>query len=416
MIQLLGIIGRKVKLLSRCTVPPLVFYLLTANDGIKGTRSESPDWLLVLISLVELTLPLVYNPGGTMLDSAVCALLAVVLGFCMLFYVQDRHAAPNGKKVKPFYDILTRWNEKSPRNRSRGETNDTEKAPTLSEMRKNGCWFLLSGLSYTCLYFIVFTVLNTFIQICNEPPATAQHIPYLYLMFTSWIPLETSIYFFWLGTTMSFIIASSTLIHLLINATILNILLWLPGVSNGIRTRFHDDLGHFIQQPPLFDKPWLSRNLTELWSKRWQQAFRPGFVRLGYTPGRRLFAGKKNKSLGVLCGVFGAFLCSGLLHDYIMLAAVGGIRRFRPQDVIVGSQTMFFILQTVGSAVCTVFPFRLPTWLSRTLCVLWIFYTGPLFVEPYVRSKLYLFAVVPGNTHVLDSLIGPICPYGTRSY
>jgi hypothetical protein len=365
---------------------------------------------------VELVLPLVYNPGGTMLDSAVCALIAVVLTFCMLFYVQDRHSVPNGKKVKPFYDILTRWNERSAGSRSRGDTNYSKQGPTLSEMRKNGGRFLLHGLGYTCLYLIIFTVLNTFIQICNEPPATVQQVPYFYLMFTSWIPLETFIYFFWLGTTMSFIIASSALIHLLLNATLLNILLWMPGVSSDIRTKFHNDLGHFIQQPPLFDKPWLSRNLNELWSQRWQQAFKPGFVRLGYAPGRRLFAGKKNKSLGVLCGVFGAFLCSGLLHDYIMLAAVGGIRRFHPQDFIVGSQTAFFILQTIGSAVSTVFPFRLPTWLSRTLCFLWILYTGPLFVEPYVRSKLYLFAVVPGNAHLLDTLIGPICPYGTRPY
>jgi hypothetical protein len=58
--------------------------------------------------------------------------------------------------------------------------------------------------------------------------------------------------------------------------------------------------------PPLFDQPWFSTSLADLWAKRWHQIFRQSFISIG------------SKPLSVLIGpigkVFGAFLVSGLLH------------------------------------------------------------------------------------------------------
>ena len=61
------------------------------------------------------------------------------------------------------------------------------------------------------------------------------------------------------------------------------------------------------QWPPLFDSPWLSTSLTELWGRRWHQMMRELLVTLGSRPFNSLF--------GRLGGLFGAFLVSGIFHD-----------------------------------------------------------------------------------------------------
>lgn len=64
---------------------------------------------------------------------------------------------------------------------------------------------------------------------------------------------------------------------------------------------------HPSQWPPLFDSPWLSTSLTELWGRRWHQMMRELLMSLGFAPFNYLF--------GHLGGLFGAFLVSGIIHD-----------------------------------------------------------------------------------------------------
>ncbi|EIW74081.1 hypothetical protein CONPUDRAFT_133484 [Coniophora puteana RWD-64-598 SS2] len=61
------------------------------------------------------------------------------------------------------------------------------------------------------------------------------------------------------------------------------------------------------QWPPLFDAPWRSTSLRELWSQRWHQLFQELFISLGSRPTNRVF--------GRPAGIIGAFLVSGVLHD-----------------------------------------------------------------------------------------------------
>ena len=61
------------------------------------------------------------------------------------------------------------------------------------------------------------------------------------------------------------------------------------------------------QWPPLFDSPWLSTSLSELWGRRWHQMMREIVVTFGVRPFNYLF--------GRLGGLFGAFLVSGIFHD-----------------------------------------------------------------------------------------------------
>jgi len=61
------------------------------------------------------------------------------------------------------------------------------------------------------------------------------------------------------------------------------------------------------QWPPLFDSPWLSTSLSELWGRRWHQMMRELVLNLGGRPFNCLF--------GRLGGILGAFLVSGIVHD-----------------------------------------------------------------------------------------------------
>ena len=65
---------------------------------------------------------------------------------------------------------------------------------------------------------------------------------------------------------------------------------------------------HPSQWPPLFDEPWFSSSLTDLWAKRWHQIFRQNFITIGSRPLSLL--------IGPLGKLIGAFLVSGLLHVF----------------------------------------------------------------------------------------------------
>ncbi|KAF8124324.1 hypothetical protein EV363DRAFT_1354184, partial [Boletus edulis] len=64
---------------------------------------------------------------------------------------------------------------------------------------------------------------------------------------------------------------------------------------------------HPSQWPPLFDAPWLSTSLSELWGRRWHQMVRDMVFTLGYRPFQFLF--------GPLGGLVGAFSVSGVFHN-----------------------------------------------------------------------------------------------------
>ncbi|KAI6014169.1 hypothetical protein EDC04DRAFT_673610 [Pisolithus marmoratus] len=68
------------------------------------------------------------------------------------------------------------------------------------------------------------------------------------------------------------------------------------------------------QWPPLYDKPWLSTSLSELWGRRWHQTLRFPFVSCGGIPLAYLF--------GPPGGVLGTFLMSAIFH-VIDLRSVG---------------------------------------------------------------------------------------------
>ncbi|EGN98974.1 hypothetical protein SERLA73DRAFT_73550 [Serpula lacrymans var. lacrymans S7.3] len=71
---------------------------------------------------------------------------------------------------------------------------------------------------------------------------------------------------------------------------------------------------HPRRWPPMFDAPWRSTSLIDLWSRRWHQTHRVSFIRLGMKPFSYIG--------GHATGVLGVFTLSGILHD-LGLRAVG---------------------------------------------------------------------------------------------
>ncbi|KAH9822531.1 hypothetical protein DFH28DRAFT_948956 [Melampsora americana] len=69
--------------------------------------------------------------------------------------------------------------------------------------------------------------------------------------------------------------------------------------------------------PPIFDSPQLAKSLTELWGKKWHQMLRRIIIMCGGNPAstmaKKLGGGANTQKA---CGLFGAFLLCGLLHEY----------------------------------------------------------------------------------------------------
>ena len=86
------------------------------------------------------------------------------------------------------------------------------------------------------------------------------------------------------------------------------------------------------QWPPLFDKPWLSTSLSDLWGRRWHQTLRHSAVALGGAP-LAYFFGRPGY-------VLGTFLFSGAIHCVQFLAKKRG-----GNPVFEGS---FFVMNGVG--------------------------------------------------------------------
>ncbi|KAG0171868.1 hypothetical protein DFQ28_000196 [Apophysomyces sp. BC1034] len=309
----------------------------------------------------------------------------------MLFYIRDRHLPGGPKQI---YDLLFIWNE-----RPGTKTNDipTETSPAI--IRRNAWRWLARAIGQLLLSVPIMSTADGFLRVCTVPPETATYLDWRRLY-----------YYTVVGFTLHLHVAIIPLLSRLFQSVVLVLtcLVPLPAVSQ----KLHRNLASFVQRPPLFDKPWLSRSVHELWSQRWHQIFRPIFYRIAYKPSRTLFA---SPAIGRALGMFAVFLMSGLMHDYIMLAMIG--RHQWQQPGLLGYQTLFFVIQALASivSVSPLFP-RLPSWLARLLTILFVICTAPLFLAPYLRIKLHLVAEVPGFPRLMDSYIGPVCPYGTAMH
>lgn len=91
--------------------------------------------------------------------------------------------------------------------------------------------------------------------------------------------------------------------------------------------------------PPLFDSPWRATSLAEFWNKRWHQMYRRSFIVLGAKPFLAIFGGGQSL-VSRAAAVLGAFLVSGILHDW----ATWGMGCGTDPRAVLG----FFLMNGVG--------------------------------------------------------------------
>ncbi|KIJ66735.1 hypothetical protein HYDPIDRAFT_85404 [Hydnomerulius pinastri MD-312] len=138
------------------------------------------------------------------------------------------------------------------------------------------------------------------------------------------------------------------------------------------------------QWPPLFDSPWRSTSLRELWGDRWHHLNRNYMMTTAVNPMKRVVGGSG--------GVLAAFTLSGLMHD-VGLRAVG-----RGSDffAVVG----FFFLMGAGVILESVWSRMAKTKVSGVYGWLWTFGWVLLWANNLVNAWLVrggaAGSVVPG--------------------
>ena len=157
---------------------------------------------------------------------------------------------------------------------------------------------------------------------------------------------------------------------------------------------------HPSQWPPLFDKPWSSTSLSDLWGRRWHQMLRYSFFWVGGVPLSYLF--------GRAGLILGTFLMSGLFHD-IEIRAVG---RGGNSLVEVG----FFVMNGVGILVER-------AWAKARSCRVrgiygwiwtfsWLALWGLPVVDQWAKSGRFGFDTIPGGYKPAMSLLSLVLPSG----
>lgn len=125
--------------------------------------------------------------------------------------------------------------------------------------------------------------------------------------------------------------------------------------------------------PPIFDKPWLSTSVREVWSKRWHLVLRVFFTSIGAKVGGAL--------LGDVGAVLGAFTLSGILHDWTIWGMGKGTDPLR----IVGFfyiQGIAVILETLWRGVTGK---RVEGWWGRVWTWSFMLISSHLVVEAWLQ-------------------------------
>ncbi len=126
-----------------------------------------------------------------------------------------------------------------------------------------------------------------------------------------------------------------------------------------------------VEVEEIFDAPPLARSPRDFWGRRWNLFVHRFVARFLFRP----LGGRRHPALATL----GVFVCSGLMHEYFVLAALGGTGHHT------GWMMGFFVIQGAGVVVEMRGRRRrtgLPRGLAIGLHTAWMTLTSPLFFGP----------------------------------
>ncbi|KAI8842242.1 hypothetical protein BJ741DRAFT_592575 [Chytriomyces cf. hyalinus JEL632] len=167
---------------------------------------------------------------------------------------------------------------------------------------------------------------------------------------------------------------------------------------------------------PIFQAPYLATSLQDFWSRRWNHPVCAAFHQIIFEPTLKALESKrqalhsssksrhsrkfnkKPKPIHLAIATLSTFLVSGLFHEYCVLVLM-------PEQMN-GSNLAYF---TIHGCLCVLhvalqkslgfgsrwglhWAWNIPCWFG-TMCHLLV--TAPLFIAPYVKSKLFMLFPVP---------------------
>lgn len=146
--------------------------------------------------------------------------------------------------------------------------------------------------------------------------------------------------------------------------------------------------GNFIsydQWPPFSDCPYLSTSLAEFWGKRWHQSLRRTVVTLGSNPVRKM--------LGRPGAVMGAFVLSGLIHDWGLYGLGRRTDDSQSGFEVMGPVGMFFVMMGVGVVLEGVWKEwlgwgKVGGWMGWVWTMAWTVWWGMGAVDEWARKGL----------------------------
>ncbi|KAI6113911.1 hypothetical protein EDD16DRAFT_1119137 [Pisolithus croceorrhizus] len=159
---------------------------------------------------------------------------------------------------------------------------------------------------------------------------------------------------------------------------------------------------HPSQWPPLFDKPWLSTSLSEIWGRRWHQMLRFNFASCGGIPFAYLF--------GRTGGILGTFLMSGIFH----VVEFGAVGRGGSAMTVAG----FFFMNGVGVLLerawsKKVSPGRRVRGIWGWIWTFsWMAFWGVPLLDQWTRAGRFAADPLPGGIKPTMALLSLVLPQG----
>jgi hypothetical protein len=159
---------------------------------------------------------------------------------------------------------------------------------------------------------------------------------------------------------------------------------------------------HVLKIPymPIMNQPYLATSIRDFWGNRWNMIVQRGLRRIVFDPVMSMLGvryplkpGTKIAFWKLMLAGFATFAFSGLMHEWTMVAIME--RRttweqfwfFTIHGIISILETVVrkAVLQTTGIDLTKTIPYPLQVLYAQMVMIT----TGPLFLNPYIREKIY---------------------------
>ncbi|CAI2179366.1 3477_t:CDS:1 [Funneliformis geosporum] len=356
---------------------------------------RSPKSFVHLATLITLTIcfmiqPIIYRGKYPANEHASVAGLGIIFGYKMCFWLKKFASSHPDDDFQPFFYTLFYWRK----NVTSGKKEDFQ--PTNKQILQN----IVERSIYLFIRWIIyegcFKVMDMYTDM-NEIPSS----PYFFRVLDMFRSGASPI------TMKSLLLCSfyMVLVYLIISINYDSFLM-ISGIIllflNVIFPTVNDKESSFLKGKVfsvkrwcisflfdtryIFDSPWLSTSPRDLWSFRWHTFYNETWKGLGYVPLRNyLISSHENsenrKKLAQIGGTIGAFVLSGILHEYLT---------WTEMNELTFEQFYFFLFHGIIIVIWEFIFKKEKNNTQRVILFLIVFLSLPSISEPFLRYKQWL--------------------------